>query len=193
MQPSEAFEIRPLSADLLEDYLSFFDHDAFCDNPDWAACYCYFFHVTCHDAAWEARTSEQNRAAISALITSGHAHGYLAYHDGKPVGWCHAAPRLEIPYLQVIPELHVEDADRVGSIVCFVIAAPFRRQGVASRLLEAACDGFRQQGLAFAEAYPRLDTHADDENYPGPLGLYEAVGFEPFRQLEGVLIMRKPL
>jgi ribosomal protein S18 acetylase RimI-like enzyme len=193
MQPSEELVIRPLSADLLEDYLSFFDHDAFCDNPDWAACYCYFFHVTRHDAAWEARTGEQNRAAISALIAGGRAHGYLAYVAGKPVGWCHAAPRIEIPYLQVVPELHVEDGQRVGAIVCFVIAAPFRRQGIARSLLDAACEGFRQQRLAFAEAYPRLDTHAEDENYPGPLALYSDAGFETFRQLEGALIVRKPL
>jgi len=38
-------------------------------------------------------------------------HGYLAYVAGKPVGWCHAAPRRDIPNLQASEELRVDDVN----------------------------------------------------------------------------------
>ena len=44
--------------------------------------------------------------------------------------------------------------ERVGSIVCFVVASSHRNQGVASHLLNAACQKFSQRGLEAAEAYP---------------------------------------
>ena len=36
--------IRRFDADLLDDYLHFFDNVAFADHPDWAQCYCMHFH-----------------------------------------------------------------------------------------------------------------------------------------------------
>jgi uncharacterized protein YndB with AHSA1/START domain len=35
--------IRPLTPDRIDDFLRFFDHDAFADNPYWAHCYCTHF------------------------------------------------------------------------------------------------------------------------------------------------------
>jgi hypothetical protein len=32
--------VYPVTEDRVDDWLRFFDHDAFAGNPDWAACYC---------------------------------------------------------------------------------------------------------------------------------------------------------
>src|SRR5262249_5430708 len=32
--------VHPVTEDRVDDWLRFFDHDAFAGNPDWAACYC---------------------------------------------------------------------------------------------------------------------------------------------------------
>ena len=40
---SPSIEVRALAAPLVSDFLSFFDTDAFADNPHWAGCYCYFY------------------------------------------------------------------------------------------------------------------------------------------------------
>lgn len=56
-------DIRELSPDLLEDYLDFFDHAAFADNPEWAACYCYFPHAPHATQKWNEQAAEHNRAA----------------------------------------------------------------------------------------------------------------------------------
>ena len=98
-----------------------------------------------------------------------------------------------IPNLQPDECLTADDADRVGAVVCFTIAEPYRRRGIATALLGAACDGFRAKGLAIAEAYPRTNATDDAHNYHGPLALYLHAGFTVFRECEGLLIVRKSL
>ena len=36
--------ICKLTADLLDDWLSYFDNDAFSDNDEWCGCYCMCYH-----------------------------------------------------------------------------------------------------------------------------------------------------
>ncbi len=191
-----AIEIRELTTDLLPDYLHFFDHDAFADNPGWASCYCMEPHFTGSGEEWEARTGADNRAAVGELIGCGRARGLLAYVDGRPVGWCNAAPRSALAGYDSDPDYRFDgdDGDRIGAIACFVIAKPYRRHGIARRLLEAALAGFERRGLRIAEAYPRKEgSLSDASSYHGPLGMYLEAGFEPVRELEHQLVVRKPV
>jgi GNAT superfamily N-acetyltransferase len=185
--------IRELTPELLVDYLSFFDRDAFTDNPEWASCYCYFYLADHRRMDWSQRTASDNRAAVSQLIRQSRMHGYLAYLQGSPVAWCHTAARVDLPNLQDIAELHITDVEQVGAIVCFLVARPYRRLGIARNLLEAACAGLQRQGMVFAEAYPRADTDSDAKNYHGPLQLYIEAGFKPFREFHDFMIVRKSL
>lgn len=187
---TEIITIRPLSPALLGDFLHFFDHDAFVDNPHWAKCYCFFNHAPHQTEDWESRTAAQNRASASQYIRERRMHGYLAYLSGKPVGWCNAAPRPNMTTLQDDAE---PDAYQIGSIVCFVVASPYRNQGVAAQLLYAACEGFRSQGLIFAEGYPRKDAASQAANYHGPLAMFLAAGFEPVAEKDGIVTVRKRL
>jgi GNAT superfamily N-acetyltransferase len=185
--------VQRLTPELLDDWLEFFDREAFADNPDWAGCYCYWFHADDDEKDWELRTPQENRAASIALIGEGRLRGYLAYVDGHPVGWCNAAPRLSIRNIANDEALAVDDAYEVGSIVCFVVAPAFRKQGVAATLLEAACAGFRDAGLRTAEAYPRRAATGDTHNYHGPLALYLNAGFKPYRELDDLTMVRREL
>jgi len=191
--PKDETVIRELTPELLDDFLDFFDHDAFADNPSWFGCYCMFFHFLGTMEEWEKRSASENRETISALIKRGEAHGLLAYVGGRPAGWCHAAPRTTIPRLKLYQEFAVEDHERAGSIVCFVIAKPHRGRGIARRLLDAACEIFARQGLAFAEAYPRKQAESEADNFRGPLKMYLDAGFTVFRELERHFIVRKCL
>jgi GNAT superfamily N-acetyltransferase len=185
--------VCPLDAGRLADWLAFFDNDAFADNPDWSGCYCHFFHADDAEKPFDERTPAENRAASIALIGQGRLQGYLAYSGGRPVGWCQAAPRRSIPNIASDDDLAVDDADDVGSIVCFLVAAPFRGRGVASALLEASCEGFRAAGLRTAEAYPRRAAEGAAANYHGPLALYANSGFKPYRDVDDLTIMRRDL
>lgn len=181
-------DIRELSPDLLHDYLNFFDRDAFSDNPRWAGCYCYFPHAPHSTQKWNNHATEINRAAVSERIRAGQMRGYLAYAEGRAVGWCNAAPRTEITILDDEAE-----PEKIGSIICFVIAQPYRGKRIATRLLQAACDGFRRQGFEFAEAYPRAQEESQAGNHFGPLAMYLAAGFQRMRESDGSVIVRKSL
>ncbi len=191
IERSTAVNIRELTPELLNEYLQFFDQDAFTDNPHWSKCYCMFYHTNYDE--WERRAAADNRAAKSEQIRSGRAHGLLAYVEGNVVGWCNATPRAELPSLDWDENYRTGDTEVVGSIVCFIVAPAYRRQGIAHQLLDAACDYFRRHGLQIAEAYARKDPPSAAQAYHGSLAMYLAAGFRPFRDLGDFVIVRKSL
>lgn len=110
------------------------------------------------------------------------------------MGWCHAAPRATLPGLDRVPEFRCEDDPaRIGAIVCFVVAAPYRGQGLARRILDAACEGLHAQGFTVAEAYPAKRETSDARDYHGRLAMYFNAGFALHRESERFAIVRKAL
>jgi GNAT superfamily N-acetyltransferase len=183
--------VRKLSPDMLDDFLAFFDRDAFTDNPDWAFCYCQCFYLDHSKIVWKDQTAEENRARAQELIPSGGMQGYLAYIEDRPVGWCNAAPWSMLKALHDEPCLM---ADKTGVITCFVVSEPYRGQGVATALLQAACDGLRDEGLEYAEAYAKADAEGPAENHSGPQSMYLAAGFEiQDTDDDGMVTVRKRL
>ena len=171
-------EIRKLCPELMQDFLLFFDGEAFADNPKWGFCFCQFLYVDHAKVNWSTRTVQENRAAACDRICNNRMEGYLAYRAGKPIGWCNAAPRTMMDSFGDEPD---PDAARIGQITCFVIAKPHRRSGVATSLLHAACAGLKAQGLQIAEAMPMAEASSDAQNHFGPLSMYLAAGFQVHR------------
>jgi GNAT superfamily N-acetyltransferase len=187
-----AIEVWPLTPEGIEDFLRFFDRDAFADNPAWAGCYCMAYMRHWAEGEWQARAAAENRADMSSLIACGQAQGYLAYADGEPAGWANAAPRPLLGAIDGDDQYRVDDEERVGSIVCLVVAPHYLGHGIARRLLDAAVDGFRREGLRYADGYPARDAESDAAAFHGPYALYEA-GFRPVKELERQTVMRKDL
>lgn len=166
--------VRPVDADILDDVLEFFDRRAFADNPAWAMCYCMFYHLGGGDfAEWSERSWEENRADLATRIGAGSTTGVVAYVDGVLAGWCNASARSEFPQ-----RVTGEGDDEVGSIVCFVVAPPYRGHGVARELLRGAVGMLAERGFRRAEAYPVVDPRDAASAFPGPVGLYTVEGFE---------------
>jgi GNAT superfamily N-acetyltransferase len=186
-------DIHALTPERIGDFLKFFDGEAFADNPAWRHCYCNFLYHPHAARPWKSTTAEENRTATSQRICARGLNGYLAFEGKNPIGWCQAGPRSAIAALADAPDPGAQAAT-AGSIVCFVIAKRMRRQGIARRFLAVACDGFRDQGLQIAEAYPRPDSKTDGENHYGPLSLYLAAGFTPVaNDPDGAIVVRKTL
>ncbi|TMI06523.1 GNAT family N-acetyltransferase [Candidatus Bathyarchaeota archaeon] len=179
--------VKELAPSLRDDFLMFFDSIAFADNPDWSDCYCSAYHFT------NNKGKAESRLQASSLIDEDRMHGFLAYDNGKPVGWCNAAPRSSYPGVQWLMSPGPDKYEKVGSIVCFVIASTHRNQGVASHLLKAACKKFSQKGIEFAEAYPVKKPRSAAYNFPGPLSMYLKAGFVTHRDADWYLVVRKRL
>lgn len=184
--------IRPLTPELVGDYLDFFDHHAFPPGAEWAGCFCYYYHCPASDDEWDGRPGQLNRAGITELILGGVHQGLLAYESGRPVGWCHAAPRHTLPRLVRLLGAPDTATKSVGSILCFVVAPAFRGHGVARQLLTAACESMARQGLTLAEAYPPKGAPRVP-HYHGSQALYLEAGFTPVAELERYLVVQRSL
>ena len=182
--------IKPLRPDLAQAYFAFFDHEAFSDNPGWASCYCFFPHAPHDTEEWDKRTGPQNRQAVGEMIAAGTQRGYLAFVGEKAVGWCNAGLRSTFTILDFPEE---PGAPPLGSIVCFLVAPDYRGQGVATRLLDTVCEGFRSEGVTVVEAYPRAKTSDAAQNHPGPLAMYLGAGFVQLGERDGIALVRKEL
>jgi GNAT superfamily N-acetyltransferase len=188
--------IKPLRPELHDDLLHFFDVIAFADNPHWAKCFCMYFMRSTGEEH-DAKTKEENRADRSAIVRSGRGNGLLAYRFGRVVGWCHAAPKPQLPLLASWSEANAKES-KTGAVVCFMVAPDARRQGVATTLLDAACDYLKGRGMTAVEAYPPL-TSPDDpalwprRNYHGPLSMFVSAGFTEVERSEWSITVRREL
>jgi GNAT superfamily N-acetyltransferase/uncharacterized protein YndB with AHSA1/START domain len=186
--------VRDVTPPTLADYQAFFDQDAFRDYPSWQACYCTEpHHVSTDDEP--TRTAAENRRDMSARISSGEVTALLAYVDGKPVGWCNYGDTTRFGGVMQRYGLEAADHEGVGSIACFVIASPYRGHGVATRLLDEAIDRLRRRGLRAVEAYPGRhgENRSAQSHFRGPMSMFVRAGFEPYRETDRYVIVRKNL
>jgi GNAT superfamily N-acetyltransferase len=87
------------------------------------------------------------RAAFKALVDAGVMTGLVGYRDGQPVGWVSLGPREDYAKLRRSPVMKGVDDEPVWSIVCFVVPAEHRGQGVATALLAGAVAWARAAGF----------------------------------------------
>src|SRR5262245_23230986 len=169
--------VHPLSKDLIDDWLQFFDHDGFAGNPDWASCYCLEPHVPATPEQPE-RPWRETRATMVARLGGGATFGYLAYVEGRPAGWVNASMRSDYGlYRNVVPS--GPPATSVIGVSCFVIAPPFRQHKIASALLDRVIADAPARGAAWIEAYPHNKPESGDaSHFRGPRSMYDAREFQ---------------
>lgn len=182
---------------LLDDWLYFFDNVAFEDNQEWCGCYCMCYHWTqqlAKERAWncDKKCATLNRAKAIDFIQTGRMQGYLAYSDGKVVGWCNsnekkAYDNVNFNFAEQVPD----NGEKIKSVVCFAIAPENRGKGIATALLKYVCENAKNDGFEYVEAYPF--EHNENAAYHGPTDLYEKNGFVFCNRIEGCRIVRKKL
>ena len=121
-----------------------------------------------------------NRAELKALVDAGPPPGLIGYRGKLPVGWVSLGPREDYARLQRSPVMKPVDDRPVWSIVCFVVPAEYRGQGVARALLQGAIAYAKKRGATLLEAYP-VDKPArvkDDTMWFGAKSMYDKAGFK---------------
>lgn len=192
MTSGSKLELKPLVPSRLDDWLAFFEGEAFADNPEWGACYCrcFVFGGGGFDAWDRACTAGENKAPMVERVREGSIDGLLAYRDGAPIGWVHYGPtaRFHTPRGPLAP------ADEgVASIVCFIVAAEHRRTGVARALLRGSLAELGRAGFHAVDARPRIGEHSAAEQFTGPLALYLSEGFREVEPLGDRVRVRRQL
>jgi GNAT superfamily N-acetyltransferase len=181
-------EFRPLTIENWQDIQTLFEKSKVCN-----ACWCMWWRLSA--SCWTKQRGKENRNALRALVKSGKVPGILAYSGGRPIGWCSVSPREEYPRLERSRTLKRIDDKPVWSVVCFFVAKPFRRQGISTKLLEAAVNYATKQGACIVEGYPnRSDKkHQDSIVYTGLVSAFQKVGFAQVRNCKTKTIMRYTL
>jgi GNAT superfamily N-acetyltransferase len=190
-------EIKRLSADIIIDYINFFDNVAFTDNPEWSGCYCVWYHW--NDLLEKEREKYEElggknfkRELAIKYIQKGILQGYLAYHDGLVVGWCNANDKVNYDRFCKDKSTEIWDDDyskKIKSIVCFTIAPNIRQKGISTQLLKRVCDDAKLENYDFIEAYPGIG----EVNYHGSYSIYDKLGFTLHKNLGRDAIVRKYL
>src|SRR5262249_31892259 len=182
--------VQPVTEDRIDDWLQFFDHDGFADNPDWASCYCLEPHVPTTPEQPE-RPWRDTRSAMIGRLRSGGTFGYLAYVDGRTAGWVNASVRSDYGLYGRV-ETDGPAPQSIIGVSCFVIAPPFRRHGVAAALLDRVIADATRRGASWIEGYPHSEPKSNDAaHFRGPRSMYEARGFRQVEVRERYVVMRR--
>lgn len=157
-------------------------------------CWCMFFRQT--PAQRRADWGEGNRAALRALLDTGHQPGLVAYRNGAPAGWCSIGPRAVYSRLSRSAVTRQVDQAPVWSLVCLYVTPGHRGHGVARALVRAAVADARSRGARTVEAYPVDDTTGAvpaGAAYHGWVSLFASEGFtEVARYAPARPVMRRP-
>jgi GNAT superfamily N-acetyltransferase len=106
--------------------------------------------------------------------------GFLAYVDGVPAGWVGVGVRTQLPRLARSRTIPAVDDLPVWSIGCFRIRPGYRRQGVATALLEGVVAAALAAGAPGVEAYP-IDPQGErvevGAGFVGFASMFDAAGF----------------
>ena len=152
-----------------------------------------------YQAAYNSPEVQQNpgpasRKVAEQQIADGVLRGYLAYVDGKAIGWCNVNHRADYPaepYHDV--PFHAPVENREKAVVCFEIAPEYRGKGVATVLLNQIIIDAKTEKYLAVVGFPVDRVERYEWDCRGPVRLYEKMGFIIISKYNDNLIMRKEL
>lgn len=168
-------EIFPLAPERRADAAGLFDTSAITRG-----CWCMWFLLPTREVqgGWGA----ENQARFFELAREDDPPaGLLAYHDGKPVGWCAMGPRSRYPRAIRSPLMASRDPAEDGAVwlvPCFFVRRGSRRAGMTRELLNAVVEFGRERGATAIEGFPLAgDGPHKSDRYLGTEPLFAACGF----------------
>ena len=177
-EPGLRLIVREATPERFEDIEAIFDSRG-CSVA--RGCWCMFYRRTGPPAPLPkgVKRSAANRAALKSLVDSGKPPGLIGYRGKTPVGWISLGPREDFAKLARSPVMKPVDDARVWSVICFVVPAEHRGQGVARELLRHAIAYAKRRGARLIESYPvdRPERSRDDSLWFGAKSMYDAAGF----------------
>jgi GNAT superfamily N-acetyltransferase len=163
--------IRKLTPETMNDWFDFFENRAFTDHDEWEGCYCTAFYYP--KPAEYPGESNRRKDYAKWLIDTERMKGFLAYEDGKVVGWVNVNDKRHFPRLSEIYDKN----EKTMSVVCFIVQKEHRRKGIAQKLLDAIIADAVDGGYSIIEAYPKKKAKSEYGSWNGPYEMYAKNGF----------------
>ncbi len=192
--------IKPLTPELSDDYFDFFENRAFTDDSPYR-CYCQVYQMSkkqyksAYDKIDGADVGRASREVAEQQIADGVLRGYLAYVDGKSIGWCNANDRANYPVKPVYDDtpFYAPVEKQEKAVICFEIAPEYRGKGVATALLQQVINDAKTEGYIAVVGFPVVRDERYEWDCSGPVRLYEKTGFSKISEKGGRIEMRKEL
>ena len=182
-----------LTPEMSEDYLNFFDATPHSTGKSEDKCYCVCW-TSCSGDLEACATSEKRRETAMEYIKKQYIQGYLAYVGDRVVGWCNANVKSDcyecISWRMFMQNIKREDK-KVKSVFCFAVAPEYRGKGIAGKLLTRVCEDAKKEGFDFVEVYPNISFIDEEQDFMGPVSMYEKMGFVEEYKADGRCIMTK--
>jgi GNAT superfamily N-acetyltransferase len=177
-------ELRALRPELWRDLEKLFGSNGACGG-----CWCMYWRAPFGEK-WDNVKGEENRRRFRKLVTTGKAHGLIAYQDGEPVGWCSFGRRRDYLRIDRSPSFRCEDADEVWSIPCFFMKRGYRRKGIGEALLKEAAQLLQKREAKVIEGYPVKPAKngkpiPDSFAWTGTISQFTRAGFKPVDKCDG--------
>jgi len=176
-------KVKKLEKGMGNEFAEYFANLSFSHEPGWSGCYCRFYHMDNEIEEWSKRTGEENRLDAIKEIDNGHMTGFLAYTDGKCIGWLNANDWASYKRLQPYVKDTIGD-QKTGVVICYVVHPEYRGMGVAKALLNAAVEDFRKNGYDAVMALPLNANEFSQRLYRGTESMYEKAGFNKVGEFE---------
>ena len=141
------WETHPVTPDRFEDFA-----DVINKNRRANHCWCLSHRLTAGEIAELGGGSREQ--AMRRLCERENPPGVVTYLDGEPVGWCNIGRRSEITRLVRSRLIRPIDDVPVWSIICVIVRAGYRKQGVTQHLIEGAVEYAGSRAAPAVEAYP---------------------------------------
>lgn len=178
-RPAAKLQVAPLTPERWPDLEAVFQAKG-CSVA--RGCWCVYYRESGRQPQLPAGQTQamRRKAQLQALAAADPPAGLIGYRDGVPVGWISFGPREQFAKLAKSPVMKPVDELPVWSVVCFVVPAPYRGQGVATALLDAAAGYARERGATLLEAYPvdKAARSPDEFLWFGAKSMFDAAGFE---------------
>jgi len=166
-------ETKPLTPATWADFETLFGARGACGG-----CWCMWWRLP--RGQFTRQKGEGNRLAMRALVEAGASPGLLGYVAGTAVAWCAVAPRAATPGLERSRILKPVDGQAVWSITCLFVERRHRRQGLSTRIIEAAAAFAFARGASVVEAYPVEPGKSSPDAFvwTGLASAYRQAGFQ---------------
>lgn len=183
-------KIFRLTASRITDWLAFFDHRAFCDNPALQACYCTYFYSP-KQPITDFSQPKTNRDYALQLINAGLLRGYLVYDEkNRVIGWCSVNQKeafFKIPAMCSNSTTHIPESS-VLAIMCFVIDPEHRGKGITTKLVSRIIRDAKKSGITTIEAYPKKKARTPVGAFHGGYSMYKKLGFADSKSDSGTVV-----
>ncbi len=170
--------VRPLTSERWPDLEAIFNAKG-CSIA--RGCWCMFYRRSgSPELPGGVSRAKANRAELKQIVDAGKPPGLIGYRGKTPVGWVSLGPREDYAKLVRSQVMKAVDDQPVWSIICFVVPAQYRGEGVARALLDGAIAYAKKCGAKLLEAYPvdKAERGRDESMWFGSKSMYDAAGFE---------------